>query len=209
MDEITPESGFVIPVDGADNNPLYELIDGLVDDAVLELFSVAPFWRLVQTPFDEEDEIAIGTVGDRKFLRLKVNDSFLRIAEINCSEFYRPITEVVPEQSDLGRRQHNRFLMAKEAKPVGVISHGVWDDEQCREIDCYSFADEPDEVYASYIAKPASISSTPSDTDAVEDVVPHILIPALEWLNAARAFGARGDTNHAAVCQQNAQNLLV
>ena len=38
--------------------------------------------------------------------------------------------------------------------------------------------------------------------------VPDVLLPALEWLIAARAFGSRGDANHSAICQQNAQNLL-
>ena len=62
---------------------------------------------------------------------------------------------------------------------------------------------------ATYIPKPAVISDTASPAVTVEDAVPEVLIPALEWLIAARTFGARGDANHAAICQQNAQNLLV
>ena len=59
----------------------------------------------------------------------------------------------------------------------------------------------------------------PTIVDAVSPATPvtvegalggsSVLIPALEWLIAARAFGARGDVNHANICQQNAQNLLV
>jgi hypothetical protein len=37
----------------------------------------------------------------------------------------------------------------------------------------------------------------------------NVLVPALTWLIASLAFGARGDANHAAVCQQYANNLLV
>lgn len=230
MDEVTPDAPeFTVAdltVDGADGNPLYSLINGLVESGTLELFSVAPYWRLPQKEFEN---VKLGTLpssfGSRRYIRLKVTDDFLRVAEINHSEFQRPITEVVPEASEMGKRQHNRFLMGKEARPVGVISHGEWTSgsgqsettEQCREIDCYSIAPAPsagspdpalENVAATYIAKPAVISDeAPAVT--VEDAVPPVLIPALEWLIAARTFGARGDANHAAICQQNAQNLLV
>lgn len=225
MDEVTPESpDFTIaniPVDGSDNNPLYALIDGLVDAGALELFSVAPFWRLPQKAFTG---VAVKTLpalfNSRKVVRLKVEEDFLRVAEIDCSHFQRPITEVVPEVSDLGKRQHNRFLMGKEAKPVGVMSHDEWTTgsglsevtAQCREIDCYSIdgsttVNVATDVKATYIATP-EMPSLESSTD-IETVVPPVLVDALEWLVAARTFGARGDSNHAAICQQNAQNLLV
>lgn len=214
MDEITPEEDLVIAVGEADNNPLYALIDGIADDAALELYSVAPYWRLPQTAFEEANIKVTPITGDadsRKIIRLRLGDDFLRVAEISCVDFQRPITEVAVEQSPEGRRQHNRFLMGKEAKPVGVLSFGMWQQEshgqmvnvKCREIDCYSLSYDTTVtpslgVVASYIAKPG----------AAEDV-PEILVPALEWLVAARAFGARGDVNHAQICQQNAQNLLV
>lgn len=223
MDEVTPDNVDVtdISVDGADGNPLYALIDGLIDAGALELFSVAPYWRLKQTTFTDILLESVGsqrTIGDgstiipaRKMIRLKVPDDFLRVAEINHSSFQRPITEVVQEISELGKRQHNPFLMGKEARPVGVMSHGSWSGTQCREIDCYSVSSSVDStsgVMATYIPKPSVITDD-TPTVAVEDAVPEVLIPALEWLIAARTFGARGDVNHAAICQQNAQNLLV
>jgi len=212
MDEVTPDAGLNVTVDGSDNNPLYTLIDGLVNDGLVELFSVAPYWRLPQTRF-EDVIIAAIREGDRKIIKLKVPADFLRVAEIDYPEvFQRPITEIVSEQSPEGRRQHNRFLMGKLAKPVGVMSHGVWEgDEDCREIDCYSLpaSHEGDgsAVVASYIAKPEAIAST--GDNAVEAVVPQVLIPCLEWMVAYLTFSARGDVNHATVCRQNAQNLLV
>lgn len=218
MDEVSPDitiSG--ITIDGSDNNPLYALIDGLVDAGALELFSVAPYWRLPQTAF-ESTSINFGTMpsthGSRRYIRLRVPDDFLRVAEIECSAFERPITEVVPEGSDMGKRQHNRHLMAREAKPVGVMSHGLWGTglsaEKCREIDCYSIqsGSTTPQINASYIARPYMPDSGSND-DIEDDIIPAVLIPALEWLIAARTFGARGDANHAAICQQNAQNLLV
>ena len=222
MDEVTPDITIDdLTVDGADGNPLYALIDGLVDAGALELFSVAPYWRLKQTTFTDILLESVGsqrTISDgstiiptRKMIRLKVPDDFLRVAEINHSSFQRPITEVVQEISELGKRQHNPFLMGKEARPVGVMSHGSWSGQQCREIDCYSVSSSVDSssgVMATYIPKPSVITDD-APTVAVEDAVPEVLIPALEWLIAARTFGARGDANHSAICQQNAQNLLV
>lgn len=224
MDEVSPDIvADDLVVDGSDGNPLYTLIDGLVDGGALELFSVAPYWRLPQSVFQQTDvqtedvgtarTIAdeSGTIAVRKVIRLKLPEDFLRVAEIICDEFQRPITEAVPEISDLGKRQHNPYLMAKEAKPVGVLSHGVWgsgnDAVHCREIDCYSVAAAPTNLVATYIPKPSMPAS--SSSSDVEEVIPPVLLPALEWLIAARTFGARGDSNHLAICQQNAQNLLV
>lgn len=231
MDEVSPDGISVsgLTVDASDGNPLYTLIDGLIDGGALELFSVAPYWRLKQKEFPASDTETVGsarTVGDgsvniptRKMIRLKVPDDFLRVAEINHTSFQRPITEVVQEISELGKRQHNPYLMAKEARPVGVMSHGVWgsgqDAAQCREIDCYSIPSSgtTSGLAATYIPRPATIDDDTAHSGAnavsVEDAVPEVLIPALEWLIAARTFGARGDSNHAAICQQNAQNLLV
>lgn len=219
MDEVSPDITVSdLTIDGSDGNPLYTLIDGLVDAGALELFSVAPYWRLPQSEFATPKYEDVGkqrvvndgetTIAVRKMIRLKVPDDFLRVAEINCTAFQRPITEVVSEMSDLGKRQHNPFLMAKEARPVGVMSHGVWDSNaQCREIDCYSVPSVPNDVSATYIATPTIPASGTST--AIETVVPPVLVDALEWLIAARTFGARGDANHSAICQQNAQNLLV
>lgn len=225
MDEVSPSGISVegLTVDASDGNPLYTLIDGLIDGGALELFSVAPYWRLKQKEFNNLTDISLDPVGSarpltegsiaaRKMIRLRVPDDFLRVAEINHTSFQRPITEAVPEISELGKRQHNPFLMGKEARPVGVMSHGVWDNAQCREIDCYSVASSVmsiSGVTATYIPRPAVISDTSSPAVTVEDAVPEVLIPALEWLIAARTFGARGDADHAAICQQNAQNVLV
>lgn len=206
MDEITPGTAINVTVDGADNNPLYALIDGIADDCAIELYSFAPYWRLPQTAFPAANIIVEAIPNDpdeRKYIRLKLPDDFLRVAEIDSVYFLRPITEVVPEQAPEGKKQHNRFLMGKEAKPVGVLSHGVWSSQQCREIDCYSL--DKDAVVsaqsglsASYIAKPASAQTVMS-----------LLIPALEWLIASKAFGARGDEPHARICQLTAQSLLI
>jgi len=207
MDEVTPDlSVDNLTVDGSDNNPLYTLIDGLVDGGVLELFSVAPYWRLPVKTLTLSDSVLSAAFNQRHIIKAEVPEDFLRIAMITCAEYQRPITELVPEMSDLGRRQHNRILFAKEAKPVGVMSHGT----NGSEIHCYSTENASTGRSGLYIATPVTIVDTGTAV-TVEDALGDnpTLIPALEWLIAARTFGARGDVNHAAICQQNAQNLLV
>lgn len=204
MDEITPEAGLSLTVDGADQNPLYALIDGLLDAGALELYSVAPYWRLPLTDFDEGDITVenIEGVEGRQYIAITPGDDFLRIGAIVCKSLQRPITEVYHEQSAMGKRQHNRFLMGREAKPVAIMTYTAGG----REIQCYSVATSENiaatDVHASYVEKPAIEGTGPIS-------IPDLLIPALEWLVAARAFGARGDVEHANICQQNAQNLLV
>lgn len=207
MDEVSPDITVAgLTVDGSDNNPLYTLIDGLVDGGVLELFSVAPYWRLPTKALTVGDGTLTDKFGSRHTINANVPADFLRIAIINCTNYQRPITELVPEMSDIGRRQHNRILFAKEAKPVGVLTQGAgaW------KITCYSTAAAASNPTGYYIATPATISDTAVPAVTVETALGNAaLIPALEWLIAARTFGARGDANHAAICQQNAQNLLV
>lgn len=217
MDEITPDNDYVIAVDGSDNNPLYALIDGLIWGTSLELYSIAPYWRIKQKSFASVDtETAFANTDyERTVIRLKVPEDFLRVAEISHTDFARPITEVFSEQSEEGKRQHSPYLVAKTARPVGIMSHGVWgtgqSTEQVREIDCYSLGEgitfSAADLVATYIPTPEIIANT--GTDAVEAVIPAALIPAFEWLLAARAFGSRGDVNHMNICEKNAKELLV
>jgi len=206
MDEVTPSDAIAnLTVDGSDNNPLYELIDGLIDGGVLELFSTAPYWRLPIKTMSVTQSALSAKFGTRYIIKATVPADFLRIAKIDCAEYQRPITELYPEMSDMGRRQHNRILFAKEARPVGVMSHNA----SASEIQCYSTAGAATSPSATYIATPATITDSGTAVSVETVLGGATLVPALEWLVAARTFGARGDANHAAICQQNAQNLLV
>ena len=218
MDEVTPESGLNVIVDGftdgADSNPLYQLVDGILDDAALEVYASAPIYRLPQTAFlgsDMTTETLDGSGSNTYCLHIKLGDTFLRLVAVNSKYFQRPIVELYPEQSAVAKRQYNRFLRGREAKPVGIITHYTfYGSQKARSIDCYSFktTDQSSAITASfaslssYVARP-TIAATGNITFEPS------LIPALEWLSAAKAFGARGDTAHMQICQQNAQELLV
>lgn len=209
MDEITPGSALSnITIDAGDGNPLYSLIEGVINDAALELYSAAPYWRLPVAPFNDKAVEAIPSDNSKMYIRIKVPADFLRLVEIDCADFQRPIAEVYPKQSVEGKRQYNKHLRAGVARPVAVMSSGLWSNTPAKEIQCYSLPSDTtvqaSAVEASYIAKPAKI-----ENNSTAVTIPDALLPALEWLAAARAFGARGDNAHAAICQQNAQNLLV
>lgn len=207
MDEISAGEDTVVnvSVDGiaqTDSNPLYVQLQGMVYECLKTVFATAPYWRLPQSEFDDKAIVPIsGETGSRKIIKLKLPDDFLRIAEIDCADFERPITEVYGEQSVQGRRQHNDYLRAGISKPVGIMSHGVWSNTPAREIDCYSLPSDTAvtaaDVMAHYIAIPA-----------VADL-PDSLEPAVEWLMAERVFAARGDTGHAQLCQANYESSLM
>lgn len=218
MDEITPSSSLSVTVDGADNNPLHALIMSVIDDGVLEIYSIAPYWRLPNTSVTYSassanqpvklDSVFTGTEQERKVLKIKLPADFLRMAVFTYPGFARPITILYQEDSPEAKRQHNRFLIAKTEKPVAVIGYGMWYDGPSKEISCYSLpgsATLQADGRFSYIKMP----ETAITTSSTNVPVPSQLLPALEWTIAARVFGARGDVNHANICQQNAQNLLM
>lgn len=209
MDEVTAEGEAIVEVSTSDNNPLYSLINELLDESLMELFAVAPLYRLPQTAFPVENRVTKNDSSlGRKVIRVKVPDDFMRLVELDCDEFERPIVTLHQEGSAMAKRQHNRHLVAKTARPVGVIRSTTWTDSVYgREIDCYSLDGDGTNWTGSYVARPSLPVSLSESIPAT--TLPDILTAPLEWLCAAKVFGARGDANHAAICQQNATNLIV
>lgn len=210
MDEVSASDGLAVSVqvDSSDNNPLYTLINGLLDESLVEIYNAAPWWRLNQTAFPNAPSSAtLDPITGRYYIAIPVPADFLKLAEINCGDFQRPINEIFSEGSDMAKRQHNRHLVAKLAKPVAVMSHNA----NGREIDCYSLPTPIiGSLVATYIARPSLPSDTAVTASAIStSVLPDALIAPLEWLVASKAFGARGNTNGMQVCLQNAQNLLI
>lgn len=212
MDEISASSNVYVTVSTSDNDPLYAQLNGVLDEALVEIYAMAPYWRLPQSSFLDDGDVAYATDrhSGRVYMRLQVPENFLKVAEINCAEWERPIVEIFAEGSDVGRRQHNRHLMGKSARPVGVMSHGEWDGAQVREIDCFSFdagTTEATSLEATYIARPV-IPGTGESVVIPEDIlVPGIKEP-LEWLMASKVFGLRGD-ERTALCMKNVEGLLI
>lgn len=212
MDEISASSDVYVPVSTSDNDPLYAQLNGVLDESLVEIYAMAPYWRLPQSSFLDDGDVAYATDrhSGRVYLRLSVPENFLKVAEINCAEWERPIIEIFAEGSDMGRRQHNRHLMGKSARPVGVMSHGEWDGAQIREIDCYSFdagTVEATSLEASYIARP-EIRGTGLDVNVSSDILVPGIVEPLEWLMASKVFGLRGD-ERTALCMKNVEGLLI
>ena len=212
MDEVSASDSIAVSVqvDSSDNNPLYTLINGLLDECLVEVYNSDPWWRLKQKPFTLPSTATYDKNIGRYVIKLPVPADYLKIAEIKCDEFQRPISEVYSEGSDMAKRQHNRWLVAKVAKPVAVMSH---DSTNGREIDCYSLDKASlsgTNLYATYIGIPVLPTDTTTTASAIStDILPDALVAPLEWLTASKAFGARGNTNGMQVCLQNAQNLLI
>lgn len=202
MDEITPENDIKLEVGVDDNNPLFVLIDGMIEDSVIDLFKIAPLTHL---PISKVTEDCItldyaDSAKTRQKICILIPEDCIRFVGVRTEQFRRPIVRFYDEDSPEARRQSDPYLIAKESKPIAVYNHAK------TRIECFSIpsdAKRDEQLEATYIAKPTSLGPDISDS------VPEILIPALEWLIASRVFGARGDAARKATCEENVQRLML
>ena len=207
MDEISSSDDIIIAVDSSDNNPLYAQIDDLLNESINDVLTKAPIPRLKDFISDELDsgkhiKSILETYNPRVVFQIPVPDKFLRLVSITHKDFKRPIVDLAVEGDDISKRQSNKFLRAKEAKPVGVIGR---DENGNRVINCFSVADGdniPNPVFL-YIERysDTSLSSNVSDDDYLLDIV--------TWACAGKVFAAQGDVNKGQLCDNNATALMV
>lgn len=207
MDEISSSDFVSVSVGLDDNNPLYTQINGLLNESINDVLSKAPIYRL-QNHVKIESPKRYRIIGDesnpasRKVAEFSVPEGFIRLASIHDDLFQRPITELAVEGSDVDKRQHNRFLMAKTSKPVAVIGRG---SDGTRIITCYSFSngDTPATIM-SYI------ESIVDDYDFDADIdIDEYLANIVTWACAGKVFAVQGDALKAKTCDENAMALMV
>lgn len=210
MDEVSSSDEVFVPVNASDNNPLYTQINSLLNEAVNDVLMKAPIYRLHSQTVklvlsSAANGLAAnwdtGTIGERKTAILTIPDDFIRLVSITDALFQRPIVELAIEGDDIDKKQHNKFLVAKYAKPVAVISGRSLN----RKITCYSYASDatpnPSMLY---------IKRYDNDTDATaETKLDDYLIDIVSWACAGRVFAAQGDMNKGKICDENAAALMV
>ena len=203
MDEISSSNQVVVDVLDSDNNPLYALIDGLLNESINDVLTKAPIYRLhnsiVRVDIDGIDEISL--LGGRKAARFLVPANFIRIVSItDDSNFRRPIVDLAIEGDDVDKRQHNQFLVAKGAKPVAVIGRNS-DGE--RIITCYSYnADSAPQLECRYIQR---FDGGPNDDIDLDDYMTELV----SWVCAGRVFAVQGDLTRGKICDDNAAALMI
>ena len=209
MDEISSSDDVIVPVNAGDNNPLYTQINSLLNESVNDVLTKAPLYRLqnhactlkvIKDYIDLDDQWwGVEAVGTRRVLVINVPEDFIRLASITDPSFERPVVELAVEGDDIAKRQHNKHLMARTAKPVAVISNNA----DGRKIRCYSYSSAPESSFI-YIKRYDNANDTMAETD-LDDY----MVDIVSWACAGRVFAAQGDINKGKICDDNALALMV
>lgn len=202
MDEISSSNQVVVDVLDSDNNPLYALIDGLLNESINDVLTKAPVYRIpdafTATEGDLEGSMAI--LNDtRRAGVISLPEDFIRLVSISASDLDRHIVDLSIEGDETDKRQHNKFLVAKNAKPVGVLGRA---DEGYRVIYVYSFEKD--------ITPLMSLTYVKRFTDTVNDIeLDDYMSELVSWVCAGRVFAVQGDINRGKICDENAAALMV
>lgn len=201
MDEISSSDDVIVPVGTGDNNPIYTQINNLLNESVNDVLMKAPVYRLHAHIGNVLDSTSQTIFNDRKVALIVVPDDFIRAVSITDSLFQRPIVDIAMEGSDVDKRQHNKFLVAKTAKPVAVLSNVSGG----RIITCYSYdSNSTPSPSLLYIKRYSKDRDTSADTDLDE-----YMIDLVSWVCAGRVFAAQGDVAKGNICDENASALMV
>jgi hypothetical protein len=205
MDEISSSDDVIVAVDSSDNNPLYTQINGLLNESINDVLTKAPIYRLqnfVGLPsLDDEYTEDSTTYSPRKVVVFKVPSNFIRIASITDAAFKRPVVDLAIEGDETSKRQHNRFLIAKESKPVAVLGR---DAEGNRVITCYSYSSS-----ATIDPKFLYVKRYEDDTMSASIDLDDYLTDLVSWVCAGKVFATQGDVTKGKICDENAAALMV
>lgn len=203
MDEISSSDDVIVSVLSSDNNPLYTQINGLLNESINDVLTKAPVYRI-------QDHIAVlnnkGTAKNifgstRKSYVITVPDDFIRLVSISDTNLQRPIVDLSIDGDDVSKRQYNKFLVAKSAKPVAVLGR---DTAGKRIITCYSFSASVTPAPSfSYIQR--YVKNTMNADAGLSDY----LIEIVSWVCAGRVFAVQGDINRSKMCDENASALMI
>ena len=204
MDEISSSDEVIVPVGTGDNNPLYTQINNLLNESVNDVLMKAPIYR-IQSQIEMTSEVTTEERFDepkkRKVAIFTLPEDFIRIVSISDNAFQRPIVDLAIEGDDTDKRQHNKFLVAKSAKPVAVMGRG----SNGRTITCYSYdTNTTPSPLLQYIKRYDNDRDTSAETD-----LDGYMIDLVSWVCAGKVFAAQGDTIKGKICDDNASALMI
>lgn len=202
MDEISSSDDIIVAVSSSDNNPLYTQINNLLNESINDVLTKAPIYRIpdafTATEADLEGSVAI--LGNTRCAGvISLPEDFIRLVSISASGLDRHIVDLAIEGDETDKRQHNKFLVAKNAKPVGVLGRA---DEGYRVIYVYSFDKN--------ITPLMSLTYVKRFTDTVNDIeLDDYMSELVSWVCAGRVFAVQGDINRGKICDDNAAALMI
>lgn len=203
MDEISSSDDVKVDVGLGDNNPLYALINGLLNEAVNDVLMKAPAFRLdSQATSAAVASDAVILSGGRKAAKFNAPDDFLRLVSLTDPLFKRPIVDLAIEGDDVDKMQRSRFLVAKYAKPVAVMGATA----AYKVITCYSY--ESDKTPALTLVYIKRFNGSEGDLSA-DIPMDGYLADIVTWACAGKVFVARGDANKGKMCDENASALMI
>lgn len=209
MDEISSSDDVIVNVNAGDNNPLYTQINNLLNESINEVLAKAPVYRINDRQIKQTSECATEELFNdtRIAAMITLPNDFLRLVSIDDASFQRPIIDLATEGDDMARKQRNKFLVAKNAKPVGVISTNPVSGG--RVIKCYSYdKNTTPNPLMTYIVRYGV------NPDENLDVTSHVhindyLADVVSWVCAGKVFSSRGDSANMQICDNNAMALMV
>lgn len=205
MDEISSSDDVIVPVGSGDNNPLYTQINNLLNESVNDALMKAPIYRILSQVLTlPSSSMSVKSIlgGARRTAVFRMPEEFIRLVSITDDAFQRPIVELAIEGDDVSKRQHNRFLVAKYAKPVAVLGRNSSGE---RVITCYSYdnSDTPSPSLL-YVKRYDNDRDTTAETDLDE-----YMADLVSWVCAGKVFAAQGDVNKGKLCDDNAAALMI
>lgn len=208
MDEISSSDDVIVPVHTGDNNPLYTQINNLLNESVNDVLMKAPLYRIHSHVVEAElksgdDNLSITNIFDdyRKIATISVPSDFIRFVSISDDAFQRPVSELAMEGDTMDKRQHNRHLVAKYAKPVAVMGS----NSSGRIITCYSYeTDATPNLSFLYVKRYNNDEVATAETD-----LDGYMIDLVSWVCAGKVFAAQGDINKGKICDDNASALML
>ena len=202
MDEISSSDDIIVAVNSSDNNPLYTQINDLLNESINDVLTKAPVYRIPDAFITTESDLdgyqsVVG--GTRRAGVITLPEDFIRLVSISDPNLDKHIVDLAIEGDDVDKRQHNKFLVAKRAKPVAVLGRA---DEGYRVIYVYSFTNE--------VIPCMSFTYVMRFTDTSNDIeIDDYMTDLVSWVCAGRVFAVQGDANRGKICDENAAALMI
>lgn len=202
MDEVSSSDEVIVPVGTGDNNPLYTQIDNLLNESVNDVLMKAPIYR-IQSQIASLDTFTTKDIHayteTRKAVVFSVPNDFIRFVQVNDDAFARPIVDLAIEGDSIDKRQHNKNLVAKNAKPVAVFGHG----DSGRIITCYSYSSKDT------ISPTLRYVKRYDRDDLSETGLDEYIANIVSWTCAGKVFSIQGDVTKSKICNENATALIL
>ena len=200
IDEISSFDELPVDVGLEDNNPVDSIIENLLDECAKEVLLKAPIHRLTVT---SSNAIATPDIAVPQSGTIPLPADFVRLAELKMADWARPVTELHPPGSPVALRQSNKWLRAKNNKPVAILSN--------RKVTTGNppITTNPSVIEYYSIKSSHAVSRFMYIKKEVAENIPEWLQDALCWICASKVLTIFNKPTDAKYAIENAVGLLI